>query len=159
MSVVVRIAQASDHAQLAPLFGELDRLHRENAPWLFRRPAGDPRPLAWLEQRLDDPLSAIFVADVGQCVGLVTVQLLDAPTFSIFIPQRRAVIGNLFVQLQWRRRGIARLLLDASEVWARQHGAPWLEAGVYDFNADASGFFDALGFRTTMRTIRKPLDE
>ena len=34
----IRGARVSDHAQLQALFEELDRLHRDGAPWLLKKP-------------------------------------------------------------------------------------------------------------------------
>lgn len=159
MNVTIRNARASDHAQLAALFDDLDQLHRDNAPWLLQKPDVDPRPPTWLENRIADPRSAIFVADAGQCVGLATVRLQDAPSFPVFIPQHSAVIDDLFVQPTWRRKGVARLLYRNCELWARGRGAAWLETNVYDFNVKAFEFYANAGFETTMRKLRKPLGE
>jgi hypothetical protein len=68
----IRGARVSDHAQLQALFEELDRLHRDGAPWLLKKPDRDPRPLEWLHTLLANHDSALFVADVGACVGLAT---------------------------------------------------------------------------------------
>jgi hypothetical protein len=76
----IRRARASDHSQLQALFEDLDRFHRDGAPWLLQKPDGDPRPLQWLQTLLDSANSALFVADVGACVGLATVHLRDAPS-------------------------------------------------------------------------------
>lgn len=157
MHVEIRLAKASDHAELAPLFSALDRLHRENVPGMFREPEGDPRPIAWLEQMVASPNAAIFVADAGGCVGLATVMLRDAPDFPVFVPQRRATLDNLFVDPSWRGRGAGRLLFDACHDWAREHGASSLDATVYEFNAEAQRFFEALGFVGATRTVRKEL--
>jgi hypothetical protein len=103
----IRGARVSDHAQSQALFEELDRLHRDGAPWLVKKPDRDPRPLEWLQTLLANHNSALFVADVGACVGLATVPLRDAPSFEMFIQQRHAVIDDLVVHPDWCRRGIA----------------------------------------------------
>src|SRR5687768_18210295 len=54
-SVSIRNADLADHPRLAPLFDELDRLHRDVAPWLLKQPERDPRPLAWLQAVLENP--------------------------------------------------------------------------------------------------------
>ena len=153
----IRGARVSDHAQLQALFEELDRLHRDGAPWLLQRPDRDPRPLEWLKTLLASHNSALFVADVGACVGLATVHLRDAPSFEMFIRHRHAVIDDLIVHPDWRRRGIARRLYEACEEWALERNASWVEVTVYDFNADAYDFYASVGFGTTMRRMRKPL--
>ena len=153
----IRRARVSDHAQLQALFEELDRVHRDGAPWLLQQPDRDPRPLEWLETLLASHSSAIFVADVGTCVGLATVHLRDAPSFEMFIRQQHAVIDDLTVHPDWRRHGIARSLYEACEQWALEHKASWLEVNVYEFNAEAYDFYASVGFGTTMRRLRKPL--
>jgi ribosomal protein S18 acetylase RimI-like enzyme len=147
----------SDHAQLRALFEELDRLHRDRVPWLLQKPDCDPRPLEWLQTLLASHDSALFVADVGTCVGVATVRLRDAPSFETFIRQQHAVIDDLIVHPDWRRRGIARQLYEACEEWALERKASWVEVNVHEFNAEACEFYASLGFGTMLRRMRKPL--
>jgi GNAT superfamily N-acetyltransferase len=157
IATAIRGARVSDHAQLQALFEELDRLHRDGAPWLLKKPDCDLRPLEWLHTLLANPNSALFVADVGACVGLATVHLRDAPSFEMFIRQRHAVIDDLIVYPDWRRRGIARRLYEACEEWALERNASLVEVTVYEFNAEAHGFYASVGFGTTTRKMRKAL--
>ena len=153
----IRGAKVADHAQLHALFEELDRLHRDSAPWLLQRSDRDPRPREWLETLLASHNAALFVADVGLCVGLATVHLRDAPSFEMFIRQQHAVIDDLVVHPDWRRRGIARRLCEACEEWALERKASWVEVTVHEFNAEAYDFYASVGFGTTTRKMRKPL--
>ena len=157
IAISIRGARVSDHAQLHALLEELDRLHRDAAPWLLRKPARDPRPPEWLQTLLASHDSALFVADVGACVGLAAVYLRDAPSFETFIPQQHAVIDDLIVHRDWRRRGIARKLYEACEAWALERKASWLEVNVYEFNVEAHDFYASVGFEAAMRRMRKPL--
>jgi GNAT superfamily N-acetyltransferase len=75
----------------------------------------------------------------------------------MFIRQRHAVIDDLIVHPDWRRRGIARRLYQACEDWALERKASWVEVTVYDFNADAHDFYASVGFGMTMRRMQKPL--
>jgi diamine N-acetyltransferase len=157
IAATIRVARASDHTQLQALFGELDRVHQDGVPWLLRRKETDPREPEWLQTFLVNRSSALFVADVGTCAGLATVYLRDAPSGDQFISQQHAVIDDLIVHPSWRRKGIAGRLCDACEEWALERKASWIEANVYEFNADACEFYAAVGFETTMRRMRKPL--
>jgi len=105
---------------------------------------------------LSSPNSTLFVADVGTCVGLATVHLRDAPRFEPFIQQQHAVIDDLIVHPDWRRRGVARQLYESCEEWAQDRNASWIEVNVYEFNAEAYDFYASVGFTTTMRTLRRP---
>jgi ribosomal protein S18 acetylase RimI-like enzyme len=147
----------SDLEPLALLFGELDRIHQDGAPWLLQKPERDHRSAEWLETLLANPTSALLVAEAGACVGLATVHLRDAPRFEAFIRQQHAVIDDLVVHPDWRRRGIACRLCESCEAWARERGASWVEVNVYEFNAEARDFYASLGFKTAMRRLRKPV--
>jgi GNAT superfamily N-acetyltransferase len=153
----IRGVRLSDHAQLQALFEELDRLHRDGAPWLLQKPSRNPRPLEWLQTLLASNNSALFVADAGACVGLATVHLRESPSFETFIRQQHAVIEDLIVQGDWRRQRIARRLYEACEEWALERKASWIEVNVYEFNAEAYNFYASVGLGTTMRRMRKPL--
>jgi ribosomal protein S18 acetylase RimI-like enzyme len=157
IAISIRGARISDHAQLHALFEELDRLHRDAAPWLLQRPDRDPRPPEWLQTLLASRNSALFVADAGACVGLAAVYLRDAPSFETFIPQQHAVVDDLIVHPDWRRRGIARRLCEACEGWALERKASWVEVNVYETNVEAHDFYASVGFEAAMRRMRKPL--
>ena len=157
IETAIRGARLSDHAHLQALLDELDRLHRDGAPWLLQKPDLNPRPLEWLQTLLASQGSALFVADAGACVGLATVHLRDAPRAAMFTRQQHAVIDDLIVHPDWRRKRIARRLYEACEQWALERRASWIEANVYEFNAEAQDFYASVGLGTTMRRMRKPL--
>ena len=88
----------------------------------------------------------MFVADAGPIVGVAVGQMRTAPEFPAFIPQRWGVLDVLVVDPAWRRQGIGKRLARAVEAWAIQSGAPWVEVNVYDINAEARRFYEALGY-------------
>jgi GNAT superfamily N-acetyltransferase len=47
-------------------------------------------------------------------------------------------------------------LARAIEAWALGQGAAWVEASVYDFNAEARRFYAALGYLPLRTIVRKP---
>src|SRR6187401_1859062 len=96
-AISIRSARMSDLGPLALLFGELDRIHQDGAPWLLQKLDRDHRSAEWLETLLASPISALLVAEAGACVGLATVHLRDAPRFEAFIRQQHAVIDDLIV--------------------------------------------------------------
>ena len=156
MQITIREATLSDHPQLKELFDELDRVHREHAPRIFREPSSDPRPPQWLQQLISDPRWSLPVAVEGECcIGLATVCLKEVPAFPVFIPQQYALIDNLVVHAAWRRRGVARRLYRACESWAEQHNAAWLEVNVWDFNVEALDFYAAVGFAASTHKLVK----
>jgi diamine N-acetyltransferase len=152
----IRRARLADHAQACRLSDAVGDLHRERLPWLFRTPDAQPRSETVFADLLGRQDSAVFVADAGLVVGVAFGRLQSAPTSPAFRQQRWGVLDELVVDPTWRRRGIGQRLMHAVEAWALESGAPWVELNVYDFNADARRFYEALGYLPFSTKLRKP---
>ncbi|HKW12705.1 MAG TPA: GNAT family N-acetyltransferase [Gemmatimonadaceae bacterium] len=101
---------------------------------------------------------AIFLAeDAGEVVGLVMVlsrvpfEQLDEP------PGHYALVAELVVREGFRRRGIARALLDVAERHARDAGAPELRIDVLSENTAARQLYLREGFAPYKETLTKSL--
>jgi len=154
---VIRRASPADYEATCALFDELDALHREQLPWLFRAPAERPRSQDYFDELLSSDRTSILLAAASSIVGLATVRLQSAPDFAVFVPQRWGVIDDIMVLPSWRRRGIGARLARAAENWASDGGAAWLELGVYEFNTEARAFYEALGYVPVSTKLRRPL--
>ncbi|MEO8903275.1 MAG: GNAT family N-acetyltransferase [Polyangiaceae bacterium] len=155
----IREAVGADYERLCALFAEVDALHAERAPWLFRTPLSEPRSREFVAAQAHGADSTLLVADAGELVGVATVLMRSAPEFGVFVPQRWGVLDGIAVTQACRRRGVGTALTRAAEAWAHARSAQWLELVVYDFNADARGFYEALGYLPTSTKLRKPLRE
>ena len=156
--IQIRAAVSDDHPDLCVLFEELDAFHREGAPWLLRSPVTEARPQSYLDGLLSDPRATVLGAhDGASCLGLAIIKLEDAPEFPVFIEQTWAVVDNIAVRTDARRRGIGRALYDACVEWSKERDACWMELTVYEFNESARGFYESLGFQTVRRRMRLPL--
>jgi ribosomal protein S18 acetylase RimI-like enzyme len=157
--VRIRPAIPAEHDALCGLFDALDRLHRAARPDFFRRADGPARPAAIVADLIAGPRSAILVAERdGGLAGLVTVLLQGIAGLPIVVPRRIAVVDNLIVRADCRRQGIGRRLIDRAERWADAQGAQAVEIVVHEFNHEARGFYDALGYRTSTRRLHRRLD-
>ena len=97
----------------------------------------------WLGRFL--PFPACFVAELdGRLIGYVQGDIsgphpiLDEPP--------KARIGNLWVEPEHRRKGIARDLVNTYVSAANAAGFPWVEVGTLTKDARAVAFWRALGF-------------
>jgi GNAT superfamily N-acetyltransferase len=152
----IRRACLEDYEAVRRLFAGLDALHRDRLPWLFQEPATEARSPEFFRDTLSREDSGVFVADAGGIIGLAHGLLRTAPDLPLFVPQRWGVLDSLVVDPGWRRRGAGRLLAQAIERWALGQGAAWVEVSVYDFNDDARGFYEALGYLPLRAVLRKP---
>lgn len=155
---VVRSASPGDYSDMAALLAQVDELHRVNAPWIFQKPEADPRPREFFDELLANEGSIVLIADAaGELAGAATVIMRSAPDFAVFINQSWGVLDSIAVVSSWRRRGVGRALIRAAEQWTLGRGAKWLELGVYEFNAEARAFYQALGYSPVSTKLRKVL--
>lgn len=153
----IRPAVAEDYAGVCAVLDEVDRLHRDQLPWIFREPPEPPRSLEDIEKLIEDPASALFVAEADKLVGVAIGFLREAPKFGVFIPQSWCVIDAIGVTASWQRKGVGRDLIRAVEQWGRALDAQWFELGVYDFNEGARRFYERIGYVPVSTKLRKPL--
>lgn len=155
----IRKAQVDDHADLLPLFEQLDRTHRDRLPYLYRAPDGPAREGAYYESLIADPEVGLFVARVdGEPAGLVVVEVRVSRPIPILVPRRYASVNSLIVDAGHRRLGVGRALMARAQRWAREQGASSIELGVWSFNRQAIEFYRALGYQTVHLRMSKPLD-
>jgi GNAT superfamily N-acetyltransferase len=153
--LLIRRAVDLDIPRIVELFEQVDELHREALPWMFRK-LEQPRSAEVLERFICGSDRATFVAiegDAGPVVGVLVVILREGPKPPLVRPARVAEIDNLVVDRAARRRGIGKALVGAALAWSRDVNAERTELGVYDFNEEARLFYESLGFATVFRRM------
>jgi ribosomal protein S18 acetylase RimI-like enzyme len=73
--------------------------------------------------------------------------------------QAHGYISDLYVVPAWRRRGVARLLMEAAEQALRHRGCRRLQLHCKAGNATALATYAAMGFRPYEITLTRELDE
>jgi len=160
MAVDIRKATSSDYAGLSELFEEVDSLHYEQVPEIFRRPRGPARPLSEIASLIVGHDSAIFVAEVdGALAGCVIVYIWQTRDRPLLVPLRYAMVDTIVVRSMFRGMGVGHRLMKAVEVWAEEHGLERIELNVFEFNTGAIAFYESLGYETLSRRLVKRLDE
>ncbi len=159
MDFSIRQANPEDYGELCEVFAEIDALHREALPDVYRAPDGPARSEEYITSIIADENAALFVAqsDLG-IVGLVEISLREPPDISIMVPRRYARIGTLVVKERFRRSGVGRGLMERAHQWAQAKGASQVELGVWEFNEGAIAFYERLGYTTDIRRMRRALE-
>ena len=135
MSLSIRRAGLHDLEQLAPLFDAYRQF--------YRQPGDLPRARDFLRERLERDESAVLVAGQdGAMVGFTQLY----PMFSSVRTARIWILNDLYVAGQARRSGVARGLLDATAVFARENGAARLMLETGRDNAPARALYQAAGW-------------
>src|SRR5579859_126325 len=112
----------------------LDELDAAFGPWVAERLARGEYQ-AWFA-----------VNAAGAVVGGAGLWLMDWPPHVLHVEPRRANILNVYVQPEYRRRGLARALTGKAVDWCRQH-----RVRLVILHASPAGrpLYQALGFAAT----------
>lgn len=160
MRPAIRRATAADYDTLCLLFEQVDALHRQHLPRVFRQPDGPARDREYVLSLIAAEDVGLFVAVVeGRPVGLICVVLRESPAVPILVPRRYAVVDTVVVEERSRRAGIGRALMEHAAGWSAARGAESIELNVWEFNREAIAFYERLGYRTASRRMSKRLHE
>lgn len=153
--VRVRVASAADSStiaeQRAGMFADMGLLPVESHSRLVQMtidylttaiPAGEY--VGWL---------AVIEADPATVIGGAGVQLRRVLPFpnqgshgTTIAEGRQAIVLNVYTDPTWRRRGVARSLMEAVLAWARAHQ---IESLVLHASPDGRALYEHLGFAET----------
>lgn len=147
-SFVIRRASQSDAGALSDF-----------AARLFRATYSSDTPAADLDAYIDKNFSMerqqAEIADLSAAVFLATVDDLIIGYAHLVVKSadsRPALLNRIYVDAEWRGRGLANDLLDAVLSESAQRGATQLELTVFERNTRAIAFYKRAGFAATGST-------
>ena len=136
-----------------PLWRESMAYHAGLVPFFQPAPDGEAaweRHVAVALAKGEGLLLAAWAAD--EPAGLILGQLQSfAP---IFRPGKLGYVSDLYVQSEYRRRGLGRLLFLALRDWLADQGATALDLQVYTANQEAMAFWRKMGFESYAERMR-----
>lgn len=101
---------------------------------------------AYFSEKQDAGAAQLFLAfDGGKPVGMTIVSLLDNYRTAAF-GVRFAYVNSVYVYPQYRRRGIARRLMEMALTWARENGCTQVRLRASN---DGRPLYEQLGFRAS----------
>lgn len=156
---MVRLATDADLERINELRQQVNRLHVEGRPDIFRPGFCDE-----LRDRartlLSSPGHDILVCErEGAICGMACVDYVVKPESPYGREQRFYHVEELGVDAAWRRQGVARELTDFMRADARRRGLDRIVLDVWEFNDEALVFYDAMGFKTFRRMLELRPDE
>jgi ribosomal protein S18 acetylase RimI-like enzyme len=158
VDLITRQALPADYKALLPLFNQMDALHRENHPEMFKKPERKPREKQYYLDLLSKDEVGFFLAQNNdRVIGFVHVEMRDTPSIEVLVQRRYAVIDGIVVDNQHQGAGVGRELMEAAQNWALLQGAESVELNVYKFNKEAIAFYKTLGYETIFIRMRMPI--
>ena len=158
MDWIVRAARPDDYHGMSALFEEIDALHRQHHPEIFRKPEGPPREPEYWQGWFADENVGFFVSERnGEILGFVSGVVKESPPIPIMVPRRYAVVDSISVKREFQGNGIGRALMEFFQEWASSKGATSLDLNVFEFNQDAVRFYERLGFESVSHRMSKAI--
>ena len=86
-------------------------------------------------------------------IGLVHIDIREAPDHPIMMPRRYAKVDDLAVGKSFQRSGIGRSLMARAHQRALEQGVREVELNVWEFNRGAIALYEQLGYTTAARRM------
>jgi ribosomal protein S18 acetylase RimI-like enzyme len=154
MQPVVRFATLSDAVLLSSLNADVQVLHAQAAPWLFKPPGPDAFTPAVASALLAKPDNLVFIASIGsEPAGYAHAEILHRAETPFCYAYEEVHLHAISVPPAWHRRGVGKSLIEAVRREAGRRGIPLLTLGVWSFNAAARAFFREQGFGPYMERM------
>ena len=154
----IRQAIPADNLLLSSLCMDVQRLHAEHHPDIFKMPQSENFAVTYLDEMLADTAVGIFIAeDDGRAIGYILCKLFERPEGPFTFANRFLQIEHISVRPDAQRHGAGTVLMNRVEELAREIGVTKIQLDSWSFNIAAHTFFESLGFeKFDFRFWRKP---
>jgi ribosomal protein S18 acetylase RimI-like enzyme len=150
----IRLATPNDAESIAALNAEVQQVHADALPHLFKPPSEETFPASLVRQLLAEPNTYIFIAsENGAPVGYIYAQIIRRAETSLRYAWDRLYIHHLSVNQAAQRQGVGQSLIQAVVRVAKAHGIATIALDVWALNTKARSFFAAQGFTVYQETM------
>jgi GNAT superfamily N-acetyltransferase len=143
----VRLATLSDAELISALNAEVQTVHAEALPHLFKPASPETFPVSVVRQWLAEPDTRIFIGSLhDEPIGYIYAQIIRRPETALRHAWERMHIHHISVHRSQQRRGCGHALIQAVVQCAKEHGITTITLDVWSFNTQARSFFAMEGF-------------
>ena len=152
--IAIRRAEPGDAALLSSLNREVQSIHAEALPDLFKPPGSGT--FSEFADLIAEPMNAIFIAEAESVpVGYVYAQITRHGETAWLYPLDLIHVHHIGVRESHRKAGVATRLLDAVDELARAEGIGRVTLEVWAFNRAAREFFRRRGFELGVERLSR----
>ena len=135
MSENIKRANKND----ANMIGEVFNLYRV----FYKQDSNVEIAQKYIAERLTNNESVIFFAeDNSKCIGFTQLY----PTFDSVNVRQKIVLYDLFVREEYRRKGFAKLLMNAAKQYASDNNFGSIELSTGKTNTQGQSLYESLGY-------------
>jgi ribosomal protein S18 acetylase RimI-like enzyme len=143
----IRPAISKDSLILSALCRNVQSLHAEHHPQVFKMPHRDGFAAEFFDEILASPDFKAYIAEEdAHPLGYILCRLVDRPENDFTYENRFLLIDQISVRPEAQRKGVGTALLKQAEKLARELGLSKLQLDSWDFNLDAHACFEKFGF-------------
>jgi len=142
----IRLGRKADASEAARLWMRSAEEHTFHDRVYRTAPAAESTMRRFLADVANSSYSFLFVAVAGgRTVGFISGELRQgSPTF---LPKTWASVDDVFVEPEYRNRGMGHALLQSVRAWAQERDADGISLQVAAANTRGRKFYEDLGFR------------
>lgn len=150
----IRQASQRDAEQLVQLNAQVQAVHVDIAPSLFRK-ASNESMVVMLRQTISDETTTILVAEENdELIGYLSLKKQIRPEFTLINERKCGYIDQVCVSEQHRKKDIFKKLLTEAKRVVNEWGFDRIELDVWSDNQNARDAFIGSGFRTYKEKMR-----
>lgn len=143
----IRKATVSDAPALAALNHSVQNMHADAFPEKFRRDTPDESVARVFSTAIQSPSNYWLVWVEEQPIAFICAEFREHDENWCVVAHRSCYLSGIVVAPQFRRKGIARALLEELKREAAARRVTSIELDVWAFNEQAKRTFATLGFR------------
>jgi len=150
--MVIRPAVLADMEALQLLYQKqfIDLQHHQ--PYSFK---ADLPALDFIQETIEDPdCEFILAVDQGQLIGMAAIFIEQTLPYECFVPHRFLNFADLYVEVDYRKQGIGKQLIQAVKNWAKQKQVDYIELLVLKQNNSALQLYLQQAFEVVHTTLR-----
>jgi len=156
--VTVRVAVIEDADAIASLTAEVQQIHNDALPDIFKTSSDRLFSREKLATLLRDTNSTVAVAESdGEVIGHVYGVIVQRAENDFKVADKYMYIQQIGVRKDFRRQGVGRALVAFIEERAVASAVTGLQLDYWAFNTRAQSFFESCGFSPSMIVMRRTL--
>ncbi len=144
----IRRATLADAELLAGLNKDVQQIHADAYPYLFKQPNNFAEIVADFKTRiLSDANGFVLIIEVGQqAVGYIYAKVVTRSENAYVYAQRFMLVDNISIGPQYQSKGYGQQLMQAVRDVAIAQGIHRVLLDTYEFNSNAQQFYAKMGF-------------
>jgi ribosomal protein S18 acetylase RimI-like enzyme len=156
----IRKATLNDSLLLSTLCLDVQKLHAQSHPDLFKTPQSSDFAVSFFEKLFLEDSIYIYIAEENeQALGYVFFKVVERNENPFLFARRYILIDQISVRPQAQGQGVGKALLQQVEIAAGELGIPRIQLGSWDFNDSAHGFFQRMGYEKRYFEFWKAIDD